>query len=85
VLALTGKVDTVFITKNGGSAWERITTLGWQESTSERVFITKNGGSAWERITTLGWQESTSVFDIAFAGSKLYATTSHGLYVLNSF
>jgi len=59
VLALTGKVDT--------------------------VFITKNGGLAWERITTLGWQESTSVFDIAFAGSKLYATTSHGLYVLNSF
>ena len=59
VLALTGKVDT--------------------------VFITKNGGLAWERITTLGWQESTSVFDIAFAGSKLYATTSHGVYVLNSF
>ena len=59
VLALTGKADT--------------------------VFITKNGGLAWERITTLGWQESTSVFDIAFAGSKLYATTSHGLYVLNSF
>jgi photosystem II stability/assembly factor-like uncharacterized protein len=51
----------------------------------DTVFITRNGGTTWERLTTQGWEQSTSVFDLVFAGTKIYATTSHGVYVLPSF
>jgi YVTN family beta-propeller protein len=53
--------------------------------TANTVFITKDGGVTWDRLTALGWQDSTSIFDIGFAGSKLVATTSHGVYFLNGF
>jgi YVTN family beta-propeller protein len=53
--------------------------------TPDTAFITRNGGTTWERLTTSGWEQPTSVFDLVFAGTKLCATTSHGIYVLPSY
>ena len=47
------------------------------------IFMTMDGGLTWEQLTSLGLEDQTSVLDAAFAGTKLYATTSHGIYVLD--
>jgi YVTN family beta-propeller protein len=49
------------------------------------LLITRNRGVTWTKVPTAGWEEGTSIFDAAFDGQQLYATTSHGVYALPSF